>query len=140
MSTIKSRILKRLQSRKKTNVFLRADFADLGSSSQVSYLLRELINEGKLVKISYGIYTRSRKSSLSGKPVPKENLISLAFEALKKLGYDPQLSQAAKEYAEGKTTQIPARLKVNIGKAKISRTISFGNSTVGYERSKQIKG
>lgn len=132
-NTVKSAILKRM-SRRKDNSFLRSEFSDLGSQAQITRALGVLLTDGKLVRIGYGIYARARKSTLSGKPVPAENMVSLAFESLRKLGYNPQLSQAAKDYAEGKTTQIPARPKVNVGNARITRKIQFGNSKVTYEK------
>lgn len=42
----------------KAPVFLRADFAGLGHSRQVSRALTELEHEGILVRAGYGVYTR----------------------------------------------------------------------------------
>lgn len=46
--------LRKMLGRKKTNVFLRADFVGLGSGAQLSRALRNLVDEGVVVKIGVG--------------------------------------------------------------------------------------
>ena len=43
--------------RKRGDVFLRADFRDLGDYDQVGRALRKLVRKGRLLKLGYGIYS-----------------------------------------------------------------------------------
>jgi len=117
----------------KGEVVVRADFEAMGSPSQISRALKELIEAGKIVRLGYGVYAKARPSVLSGKPVPRVSLAELAQEALEKLGVPVQLGRAQTDYAEGKTTQIPVRTTLNTGQHRISRKITVGISTVRYE-------
>jgi hypothetical protein len=65
----RSRLLKRID-RKRGDVFLRADFDDLGGYDQVGRALRQFIREGRLVRVGQGLYARARPSMTSGEAVP----------------------------------------------------------------------
>jgi hypothetical protein len=56
--------------RSKRNVFLRSDFAPLGSYDAVGRALRQKATEGQLVQIGYGLYANAEVSPFTGKPVP----------------------------------------------------------------------
>ena len=75
--TLETRLLKRID-RKRGDVFLRADFDDLGGYDQVGRVLRQLVREGKLVKVGQGLYACARASTMSGKPVPVESQVKMA--------------------------------------------------------------
>lgn len=72
--------------RKKSNVFIREDFADLGDYDQVGRALLRLIRRNKLIKLGYGIYAKTKLSQLTGEIIPVAPLPVLAKEALKRLG------------------------------------------------------
>lgn len=129
---IKDRMVRSI-ARRKGEIVLRADFEAMGSASQISRVLKQLIEAGKIVRLGYGVYAKARPSTLSGKPVPRVSLEELAQEALEKLGVPVQLGRAQADYAEGKTTQIPVRTTFNTGQRRISRKITVGISTVRYE-------
>ena len=118
---------------RKGEVVLRADFESMGSASQISRALKELIQEGKILRLGSGVYAKARPSILSGKPVARVSLEELAQETLQKLGVPAQLGRAQAAYAAGKTTQIPVRTTFNTGQRRISRKITVGISTVRYE-------
>lgn len=59
MST-KVRIQTRLK-HSKPYVFTRGDFKDLAGYDQIGRALRELVKEGQLLKVGYGVYTKARK-------------------------------------------------------------------------------
>ena len=67
-STLESRVSKRI-ARKKANVFLRDDFKDLGDYDQVGRVLRKLATKGKIVRIGYGLYAKTKVSALTGEAV-----------------------------------------------------------------------
>ena len=56
--TLETRLLKRID-RKRGDVFLRADFEDLGGYDQVGRALRQLVRDGRLVKVGQGLYARA---------------------------------------------------------------------------------
>jgi hypothetical protein len=56
--TTKVRIQSRLK-RSKRYVFTRGDFKDLAGYNQIGRVLRELVEEGQLLKVGYGIYTKA---------------------------------------------------------------------------------
>lgn len=55
--------------RKRDDVFLPREFADLGGEDQVLRVLRGLVREGRLVRLGYGVYGRAILSRLSGEPI-----------------------------------------------------------------------
>lgn len=122
--------------RSKDAAFLRKDFDRFGEYRQVSRSISELISEGVLLRVGYGTYVKARPSSLSGKPVPADTLLNVAFQVMRKLGVKADVGQDAKALREGRSTQVPMLPVINVGKARVSRKISFGNKTVAYEKSR----
>ena len=130
--SVKDRMLRSIAMRQ-GEALLRADFKRMGSPSQVSRALKELIAEGRIIRLGYGVYAKARPSILSGRPAARVSLEQLAQEALEKLGVPVQLGRAQAEYVQGKTTQIPVHTTFNTGKRRITRRITIGISTVRYE-------
>lgn len=129
--TLESRILARIV-RKKDSVFLRKDFLDLGGYDQVGRALKHLADNGKLVRIGYGLYSKARVSSLTGETIPTASLPTLAKEALERLGVKIMPSQAELAYNEGRSTQIPTGRLISV-KSRVNRKISFKDTTIKYE-------
>ncbi|WP_022975318.1 DUF6088 family protein [Nevskia ramosa] len=125
--------LKRSIALRGDDVFVRADFAKLGSDEQVGRAIKTLQADGRIVRLGKGVYARAKPSALSGKPIPVRPVEELAPAALKKLGVQVRPSLAAQRYNAQATTQIPAGVVLNTGRKRISRKISFGNVTVRYE-------
>lgn len=130
--SVKERMARSIALRK-GEVVLRADFESMGSASQVSRALKELMQTGKIIRLGYGVYAKARPSILSGKSVARVSLAELAQEALEKLGVPAELGRAQAAYASGKTAQVPVRTTFNTGQRRISRKITVGISTVRYE-------
>lgn len=130
--TLEQRITDRI-ARKKGDVFLRADFEDLGGYDQVGRELRKLVSRGNLVKIGYGLYARARTSSLSGKTIPNKNLPALATEALQKLNIEIKPSSYTRAYNAGQTTQVPTGRMIGV-RGRISRKIGYDGKYVSFER------
>jgi hypothetical protein len=130
--TLEQRMSDRI-ARKKGDVFLRADFQDLGGYDQVGRALRKLVDRGTLVKLGYGLYARARVSPLSGKTIPKKNLPALATEALRKLNVEAEPSRYARAYDAGRTTQVPTGRVIAV-KGRISRKIGYDGKYVSFER------
>jgi len=135
---IKERMMRSI-ARRKGEVVLRSDFEEMGSPSQISRALKELMDDGRLVRIGYGVYAKAEPSSLSGKPVPREPLEILAEQTLIRLNVVVKPGRAIREYNEGKTTQIPMRITFDTGKRRISRKLTVGLCTVRYENDYSIR-
>jgi len=131
-NTLAYKILARIV-RKKSFVFLREDFEDLGGYDQVGRILRELTRQGKIIKIGYGLYAKAKKSSLTGKIVPVTALPTLAKKALQRLGVQTSASYLEKQYNSGQTTQVPTGRLIAV-KGRVSRKIGYGGAYISYER------
>ena len=80
------------------------------------------------------MYVKARQSSLTGKPVPVVSLMEIGLQILSKLGVKADVGNSAREYRDGKTTQMPMADVVSVGKARVSRRIGFGNKIIRYEK------
>ncbi len=130
--TIRDRIAERIRRTRKTDVFMREDFASFGTYDVVGRALRKLVGEGLLVQVGYGLYARAKPSVLSGKPIPATPLIDIGYQALRRLGYSPKPSQAAMDYIAGRTTQVPAGDRIAVSGARVKRKIAFGPRVIEY--------
>jgi hypothetical protein len=114
-------------------IVLRRDFNGLASQSQITRALKQITAEGALYRLGQGVYAKTCPSVLSGKMRPRKVLAELAKEALRRFGIEPALGYAAREYAEGRSTQIPAWTTFDTGPRRITRKITVGISTLRYE-------
>jgi len=130
--TVRDRIVDRIRRTRKTDVFLRDDFADFGAYDVVGRELRKLVGAGMLVQVGYGLYARAKRSVLSGKPIPVAPLIGIGYQALRRLGYSPKPSQAALDYIERRTMQVPAGDRIAVPGARVRRKIAFGPRVIEY--------
>lgn len=120
-------------------VFVRAEFASLGSATQVGRALRSLLTDGVLVRLGLGVYAKAKMSVLSGAPIPVTPIEILAPIALKKLGIAVAPSQATQAYNNGSTTQLPTGIVLNTGQRRVSRKLGFGSQVVSYETLRRLR-
>lgn len=118
--------------RKKCSVFVREDFKDLSDYDQVGRALRNIAKNGRLIRVGYGVYSKAKKSPITGELVPVVPLPELAKEALARLGIQTAPSRMEKDYNAGKTTQVPTGRVIAV-KGRISRKIGYGGAYVSYE-------
>ncbi len=130
--TIRNRIAERIRRTRKTDVFLREDFAAFGAYDVVGRELSRLVSEGLLVRVGYGLYARAKPSALTGKPIPVTPLIDIGYQALRRLGHAPRPSLAALDYIERRTTQVPAGDRIDVPGARVTRKIAFGPRVIEY--------
>jgi hypothetical protein len=126
--TIKRRIQARLQ-RSKRYVFTRDDFSDVAGYDQVGRVLRELVKDGILLKVGYGLYTKAKRNSITGNLMPAcpAGSDAVILEALDRLKVDYLLDDSTTRYLSGQSTQIPAFTKLHIS-SRFSRRLAVGNS------------
>jgi hypothetical protein len=130
--SIKDRINKSIKA-SKANVFIRADFKKFGGYDQVGRALKEVIETGNLVKMGYGVYSKTEKSALSGKPIPVATITEAGLVVMNKLGVKADVGYFARLYRDGKTTQIPMKEVIAVSKP-ITRKIYFGKRVLEYEK------
>ncbi len=130
---LETRVMKRID-RKRGDVFLRADFSDLGGYDQVGRALRLLVNKGKLLKLGQGIYTRAAESPFDGTPAPVKGLRALAKEALGRLGVESAPTRFEQSYIAGQTTQVPAGRVIAVRK-RVRRKIGYKGIFMSFEGS-----
>jgi hypothetical protein len=129
--SLEERLAKRI-ARKRGDVFLRADFGDMGGYDQVGRALRSLVRKGQLLKLGYGIYTRAAKSPFTDLPVPPKGLQTLT-EALHRLGIETAPTRLQQAYSDGRTTQVPTGRVVAV-RGRVRRKIGYGGFQLGFER------
>ena len=115
----KTRLLKRI-ARKRGDVFLRADFDDLGGYDQVGRVLRQLVRQGALMKIGFGLYARAVQTPFSDAPVPSQGLMTLA-EALKRLNIKIAPSRLEQDYNACRTRRVSATRAVPAARSPQAR-------------------
>jgi Family of unknown function (DUF6088) len=129
--TLEDRLLRRID-RKRGDVFLRADFGDLGGYDQVGRALRKIVREGRLVRVGQGFYVRARPSMTSGEPVPTRGLATLT-EALGRVGIETVPTRLEQAYNAGETTQVPTGRVVGVTR-RVRRRVGYGGFNLSFER------
>ncbi len=132
--TLQQQIEERIASRR-DDVFLTREFADLSGERQVLRTLRVLVDEGKLVRLGYGVYGRAETSRLSGKPIlaARDGFVGASREALTKLGvkWEPTAWETA--YNEGRSTQVPVNAVLRV-KGRFARKLAYKGNELVLER------
>ena len=95
--------------RRKGDVFLRADFADLGG------------------------YAQTGRALAHGSVIPVNGLYRLTEEAFRRLGIRTGLTAMQRAHSEGRTTQVPAGRVIGVGR-RVRRKIAFKGASMAYER------
>jgi Family of unknown function (DUF6088) len=134
--TVYERIIDRMSEMLECNVFLRQDFADLGSYSQVGSALKQLCEEEKLKRIGQGLYGKTKICTVepfAGKVILTKGLTQIAPEALTRLGYQLSTPQAVLDYNAGISTQVPTGRRLRIQGKRTKRKIGYDNMFVSYE-------
>ena len=130
--TLETRIVNRIE-RKRSDVFVRADFGDLGGYDQVGRALRKIVREGQLVKVGQGLYARAVPAPSNGRPIPNKGFRAMAAEALDRLGIETEPTRLEQAYNAGRTTQVPSGRVVAV-KKRVRRKIGYDGIFVGFER------
>ena len=132
--SLRERVQERIIQRKDF-VFLTREFTDLGGEDQVIRALRELVRDGQLIRLGYGVYGRAIKSRLTNQAMlyVTGGFAGAAREALTKLGVDWQPGTAEEAYNAGLSTQIPVNPVVRV-KGRFARKLRYGNTELLLER------
>lgn len=119
--------------RKKGDVFVRADFADLGSYNNIGLVLNDFVRRGRLLRFGKGIYTRAVPSPLDGTPIPPRGIQEIAAEALKRLGVKTAPTKLERDYNAGRTTQVPGGQLIGVNR-RVRRRLGYNGAYMSFER------
>ena len=133
--TIQDRLETRIK-RAKRSVFMRSDFADIADYDQVGRGLRNLVRDGLLLKIGYGLYVRARINRITGALMPDNpgGNDGVLIEAMERLGVDYKFDDLSLKNLSGESTQIPASVKIIPKSSRFTRKIAVGKQRVNEVR------
>ncbi|ASV96818.1 DUF6088 family protein [Paraburkholderia aromaticivorans] len=130
--TIEDRIVRSIRRRRGVAI-LRSEVARLGSTAQVGRVLAKMVSDGRLVRVSKGVFAKTRINKFTGKLAPAAPFDVIAAQTFRKLRIEVWPGRLAREYNAGRTTQIPMAPLVSTGKRRIHRKIQVGSKTIKYE-------
>ncbi|EKO3722610.1 S-adenosylhomocysteine hydrolase [Vibrio metschnikovii] len=121
--------------RSRRYVFERKDFDDVASYDQVGRALRQLVKQGDLIKIGYGLYTKATLNSLTGKPMPTHpgGTDALIREILKMKGVDFEMDNLSWQSLSGQSTQIPSSVQYSWNPKQFNRKLVIGNRVLNSQ-------
>jgi hypothetical protein len=118
------------------DVFLTREFRGLGCERHVRRALRQLVDDGRLIRLGYGVYGRAEISNLTCRPMlaAAGGFIDAARQALDKLGVAWELTEFQRAYNEGRSTQVPINPAVRVVGSRITRKIRHQGHQLIMER------
>jgi hypothetical protein len=126
--TASDRIKQKLK-RSRRYVFERKDFESIASYDQIGRALNQLVKQGELMKIGYGLYTKAKLNSLTGKLMPTNpgGTDALMREILKMKGVDFEIDSLSLQSLSGKSSQIPSSVRYLWNPKQFNRKLVVGN-------------
>jgi hypothetical protein len=133
--TLKQRIGARIAKRR-DEAFLTREFLDLGGERQVLRALRKLTDEGKLIRLGYGVYARAEISPLTNQPMlAGDGFGPVSRQVLDKLKVRWEPTTAERDYNEGRSTQVPMTPRVRLRPGnRFSRKLRYKTMELALER------
>jgi hypothetical protein len=130
--TLKELILKQI-TESETPILLRSDFVFESNFEYITRVLKRVVDEGYLIKAGQGIFVRARSNRITGGIMCDHNngVDGALIEILERLAIPYDISQPAKDYINGHSTQIPATLHVTPSKS-FKRKLSIGHYKFNY--------
>ena len=121
--------------RRRDDAFLTREFLDLGGERQVLRALRELTDEGKLIRLGYGVYGRAEISPITAQPMlAGDGFGPVARQVLDKLKVRWEPPTAERDYNEGRSTQVPMNPMVRLRGDRFSRKLRYKTMELAFER------
>jgi hypothetical protein len=132
--TLRERVETRIAERR-DDAFLTREFRDLGGERQVLRALRELTEDGRLIRLGYGVYGRAEISPLTKQPMLSgDGFGTVSRQVLNKLGVPWEPTQAERAYNEGRSTQVPMTPRVRLRGSRFSRKLRYKTMELAFER------
>ncbi len=132
--TLRQRVEERIAERR-DDAFLTREFSDLAGERQVLRALRELTDEGKLIRLGYGVYGRAETSPLTNQPMlAGDGFGAVSRQVLDKLNVQWEPTSAERDYNAGRSTQVPMTPRVRLRRGRFSRKLRYKSMELALER------
>jgi hypothetical protein len=132
--TLRQRIEARIAKRR-DDAFLTREFLDLGGERQVLRALRALTEQGKLIRLGYGVYGRAEISPITKQPMlAGDGFGPVARQVLDKLKVRWEPTTAERDYNEGRSTQVPMTPRVRLRGSRFNRKLRYKAMELAFER------
>ena len=132
--TLRERVEARIAERR-DDAFLTREFSDLAGERQVLRALRELTDEGKLIRLGYGVYGRAEVSPITKQPMlAGDGFGAVSRQVLDKLKVAWEPSAAEREYNAGRSTQVPMTPRVRLRRGRFRRKLQYKTMELSIER------
>ncbi len=119
------------------NVVLRSDLENLGGERQLTYALKKLIADNKIVRVSSGVYTKVKTFEWKGETTTllksPNGFTGMVRETLDRLDVTWLPSRAEEDYNNDKSTQVPVRFILRL-KSRFRRKIAYKNMIFEFEK------
>lgn len=121
--------------RRSSNIILRSELAHLGSETQVSHVIKILIDKGELVRISRGVFLNTRLVKGRQNAWADENVKAITTELLEKFNLTPLGNISSTK--PGST--IEDNILIEVEKLRINKTFTaFGKTIRFFSNKKRI--
>ena len=121
----RQRVATRIAERR-DDAFLTREFLDLGGERQVLRALRELTEDGRLIRLGYCVYGRAEISPLTKRPMfSGDGFGTVSRQVLDKFGVPWEPTQAECAYNEGRSTQVPMTPRGRLCGSRFSRKLRY---------------
>jgi len=133
--TLREKVAARIAERS-DDAFLTREFTDLSGERQVLRALRELTDEGKLIRLGYGAYARAEISPITQEPMlAGDGFGAVSRQVLSKLKVGWQPGAAERAYNEGRSTQVPMTPRVRLSPGnRFNRKLRYKTMELTIER------
>ena len=93
-----------------------------------------MVKDGELIKFGRGLFSKAKRSRLTGKIMPVKPLPDIAVEALRdKLKVKIATTQDLAKYNKGDSTQVPTGRVIAV-KGRVSRKMAYDGKSIKYQR------
>jgi len=97
--------------------------------------LRELTDEGKLIRLGYGAYARAEVSPITKQPMlAGDGFGEVSRQLLDKLKVAWEPTTAERDYNAGRSTQVPMTPQVRLRRGRFSRKLRYKAMELAIER------
>lgn len=115
------------------SLIVRSELNSLGSKSQVTYALGQLIAKGEVIRLAKGIFVKSTRVTINGLVRPKDDLNVVICEAAKTLGWIIQGEIPSVDYEDKKYKDI----FVKVENKRVNRTFVINELKIHFNSSQK---
>lgn len=119
--------------RRSSNIILRSELAHLGSETQVSHVIKILIDKGELVRISRGVFLNTRLVKGRQNAWSDENVKAITKELLEKFNLTP----LGNIFPTKPSRTIEDNILIEVENLRINKTFTVFGKTIRFFSNKK---